>query len=389
MTASPADSDTAVRSSAPRAVEIDGIRGWASLIVLFYHAFREMLRVAVPAVGHPALAPLFAAELAVSVFFVLSGDALSLGFFHSGRIGAIDRLVVRRYFRLTVPILMSCLLTYLIMKAGIDYHAQAAQLLGRQAWLGSFLHFSPSIYECLKYSLLKVYVAPSGDLAYNPFLWTMSIEMAGSMLVFLMCYLWPRLKQPERVCIYLVIALTAIGSFFALFFAGVLFSHWRRRGVLERFLIDRTHQVAALLILALCVALYIGFGNRDAPGAALRRVMIPLMAMVLVFCAYTQSRLRAFFSGCVSRFLGVISFPLYLLQFQVLISLMSWLVVRDYAAKGQFDRGALIGFACLTVAVTIAAAWCFSQVERAALKSLDRYILRILEPSRSPGITER
>jgi peptidoglycan/LPS O-acetylase OafA/YrhL len=136
--------------------------------------------------------------------------------------------------------------------------------------------------------------------------------------------------------------------------------------------------VAALVALVVCAVLYIEFGNRDAPDAILRRVMIPLMAMVLVFCAYTQSQLKAFFSSHVSRFLGVISFPLYLLQFQVLISLMSWLVVRDYAAKGQFDHGALIGFACLTVAVTIAAAWGFSQVERAALKALDRYVLRVL-----------
>jgi peptidoglycan/LPS O-acetylase OafA/YrhL len=377
MASSDGDVGTAVRASTPRAVEIDGIRGWASLIVLFYHAFREMLQEVVPVVGHPALAPLFAAELAVSVFFVLSGDALSLGFFHSSRLAAIDRLVVRRYFRLTVPILMSCLATYLIMKAGIDYHAEAAQLLGRQAWLGSFLHFSPSIYECLKYALLKVYVAPSGDLAYNPFLWTMSVEMAGSMLVFLFCYLWPRLKQPERVCIYLVIALTLIGSFFSLFFAGVLLSHWRRRGVLDRFLADRRHQVIALFAVVLCTALYVVFG-RDAPDAVLRRLMIPTIAMVLVFCAYTQSRLRAFFSGYVSRFLGVISFPLYLIQFQVLISLMSWLVVHDHAEKGHFDRGALLGFAFLTVAVAVGAAWCFSRIERVALKVIDRYILRVL-----------
>lgn len=361
-----------------RAVEIDGIRGWASIIVLFYHAFEEMLKMVIPELRHPMLAPLFAANLAVSVFFVLSGDALSVTFFYSGKISAIDRLLVRRYFRLTVPILMSCLITFLIMKAGLDYHIEAAQILGRQNWLGAFLHFSPSLYECLKYSLLKVYVAPSGDLSYAPFLWTMSVEMAGSMLVFLFCYLWPRLKGGERVCIGLTIALTLLGSFFSLFFAGVLFSYWRHRGVFTRLLANRRHQYIGLLAAASCTVIYVFAGNPDSADPVLRRLLVPTLAMVLVFCAYTQRHLKVFFSCGLSRFLGDISFPVYLLQFQVLISLMSWLVFREYAEKGHLARGPLLGFAAMTVAATILAAWGFSKVERLALNAIDRHVLRIL-----------
>jgi peptidoglycan/LPS O-acetylase OafA/YrhL len=264
------------------------------------------------------------------------------------------------------------------MKVGFDYHSEAAQILGRQNWLGAFLHFSPSLYECLKYSLLKVYVAPTGDLSYNPFLWTMSVEMAGSMLVFLVCYLWPRLKSGEQVCIYLIIGLTAIGSFFALFFAGVLYSHWRQRGVFERLLANRRHQYIALFVVAFCIALYVLAGDPESSDKVLHRLMIPTLSMALVFCAYTQRQLKTFFSNTLSRFLGVISFPVYLIQFQVLISLMSWLVVRDYSAHGQLDRVALLGFAVITVAGTIAAAWGFSRIERFALKTIDRRVLRIL-----------
>ena len=367
------------RTWSPRAVEIDGIRGWASLIVLLFHAFREMLKGIVPEVDNPLLAPLFAADLAVSIFFVLSGDALSLSFFHSGQLGAVDRLVVRRYFRLTVPILMSCLVTYFIMTAGLDYHLEAEQILGNQSWLGRFLHFSPSLYECLKYSLMKVYVAHTTDLSYNPFLWTMSIEMTGSMLVFLTCYLWSRLKSGEQVCIYLVIGLTALGSSFSLFFAGLLFSHWRRRGVFEGLLASRRHQYIALLAAASCIAVYVLAGGLNSTHEVLRRLLIPTLSIALVFCAYTQRGLKAFFSCGASRFLGVISFPVYLLQFQVLISLMSWLVVRDYSANRELGHGALLGFAAITVAVTIAAAWVFSKVERLALKAIDGHVLRILK----------
>jgi peptidoglycan/LPS O-acetylase OafA/YrhL len=373
------DRDVISRASSPRAAEIDGIRGWASLIVLLFHAFREMLRGVIPGVDNPLLAPLFASDIAVSVFFVLSGDALSLGFFHSGQLGAIDRLVVRRYFRLTVPILMSCLLTYIIMKAGFDHHFEAARILGNRSWLGGFLDFSPSLYECLKYSLMKVYVAHTTGLSYNPFLWTMSIEMTGSMLVFVACYLWPRLKSGEQLCIYLVIGLTALGSFFSLFFAGLLFSHWRRRGVFERLLLSRHHQYRAVLVAAVCIAVYVLAGSLNSTHEMVHRLLIPALSMTLVFCAYTQRRLKAFFSGATSRFLGVISFPLYLLQFQVLISLMSWLTVRDDAANRPLEHGALLGFAAITVAVTIAAAWVFSRIERMMLKAIDARVLRLLK----------
>src|SRR5450631_1534210 len=145
-----------------RAAEIDGIRGWASLVVVLYHAFGEMLKFAVPATRSPMFAPIFAADIAVAVFFVLSGDALSIAFFDGGQYGAVDRLFVRRYFRLTIPILMSCFITYAIMKIGVDYHSAAAIILRRQDWLGSFLDFSPSIFGLLKYSLIDVYVAHTG-----------------------------------------------------------------------------------------------------------------------------------------------------------------------------------------------------------------------------------
>jgi peptidoglycan/LPS O-acetylase OafA/YrhL len=374
-----ADRNAMQRASSPRAVEIDGIRGWASFVVLLFHAFREMLKGIVPEVDNPLLAPLFASDLAVSVFFVLSGDALSLSFFHTGQFGAIDRLVVRRYFRLTVPILMSCFITYLIMKAGFDYHFQAAQILGNQSWLDRFLHFSPSLYEFLKYSLTNVYVAHTAGSSYNPFLWTMSVEMIGSMLVFLACYLWPRLKRGELVCIYLIIGLTMLGSFFSLFFAGVLFSTWRQRGVFERLLSNRIHQYTALLAVALCLSIYVIAGSLESTHEVLHRLMIPILSMALVFCAYSQRRLKTFFSNGLSRFLGIISFPVYLLQFQVLISLMSWLVVRQSEPKVQLDYVSLLSFAAITVAVTIVAAWGFSRIERLALSAIDRHVLRILK----------
>ncbi len=59
--------------------------------------------------------------LAVTVFFVLSGDALSAGFLRGCRVRSIDRLVVKRYMRLALPILFSCVVSYLLMVLGLTF----------------------------------------------------------------------------------------------------------------------------------------------------------------------------------------------------------------------------------------------------------------------------
>jgi peptidoglycan/LPS O-acetylase OafA/YrhL len=359
-----------------RIAEVDGIRGWAALVVVLFHAFGEMLKYAVPAVHSQWLAPLFAGDVAVSVFFVLSGDALSSAYFAGGGYRCIDRLLVRRYFRLTIPIFMSCLITYCIMVAGLDYHEKAAVILQRPDWLGQFLQFNASIIKFLQYSLIGVYVSHSRELSYNPFLWTMSIEIVGSMLVFLLLYLWERLTKPHLVCIALTLWLLAIGSNFALFFAGVLLGYWRQQGCFEGLLLNSRYQKIALTIV-------IGVGG----GLMLTSEMLKphwlspimmLVAILLVFCFYTQGNLRAFFNNKLSHILGDISFPLYLVHFQVLISLMSYLVVADYSSKGAIDQNAMVRFALVTVLMSLIAAWCFRQLERKILKRIDSSVLRIL-----------
>lgn len=356
--------------------EVDGIRGWAAFIVLLFHTFGEMLKFAVPAVHSAWFAPLLSGEIAVAIFFVLSGDALSSGYFAGGGYKVIDRLLVRRYLRLTIPIFMSCLLTYFIMVVGLDYHMKASAILQRPDWLGQFLLFNESLIGFLRYSLIGVYISHTRELSYNPFLWTMSIEIVGSMLVFLLCYLWQRLKKPQWVCFGLVVWLTAIGSFFSLFFAGMLLGYFRQQGYFEKLLRQRNHQYLALGIVIGIVGILIMTANMYKP-AAIKPLML-LVAMMLVFCFYTQKSINAFFCNKLSHFLGEISFPLYLVHFQVLISLMSWLVIQDYAVKGAVDQLAMVGFACISVVVSVFAAWCFRLVERLVLKRVDSLVLPIL-----------
>lgn len=354
--------------------EIDGIRGWAAFVVLLFHIFGEMLKYAVPAVNNAWFAPLLAGDIAVLVFFVLSGDALSSAFFAGGGNKVIDRLLVRRYLRLTIPIVMSCAITYLIMVLGFDFHIQAAKVLQRPDWLAQFLQFKASIVGLLRYSMLGVYVSHTRELSYSPFLWTMSIEMIGSMLVFLLCYLWKTLKNPHWICLVLIIWLTALGSYFSLFYAGVLLGYCRQQGYFEKLLDNKSHQIAVPCILIAIAGMLILTKGLHRP------IILTLpISMLLVFCFYTQKQIKLFFSNKLSRFLGDISFPLYLIHFQVLISLMSWLVVKNFADKDLVDQNVMLKIAVITLLFSLFAAWCFRCLERAILKQADSFTLRILK----------
>src|SRR5258706_1988331 len=89
--------------------EIDGLRGWAALSVVVFHLYWETFGVVMPGLRNPATAFFLDAGLAVSLFFVLSGEALSAAYFAGKGEVAVVKLCVKRYTRLTIPIAATCL----------------------------------------------------------------------------------------------------------------------------------------------------------------------------------------------------------------------------------------------------------------------------------------
>jgi peptidoglycan/LPS O-acetylase OafA/YrhL len=360
-------------TSHDRALEIDGIRGWASFCVLLYHTFHEMLTRLVPWINNVWIAPFFEGRLAVCVFFVLSGDALSTNFLARGasNFATIDRLLVRRYTRLTIPIALSCVIVFVLRLAHADWHEQATAIVDRPDWLGELIAFPFSVVGLFRYALLGVYTSHTKATSYNPFLWTMSVEMIGSMLVFLTCYLWPRLARPKLVLACVGGALFALNSFFCLFFAGMYLGALRNESFYVRTMGRGRPQIASLAAFVLLV-LTLVFTN----GHPLPLFFDLATAVAIVFVLYSQEGLRRFLRGRLSTWLGDVSFPIYLVQFAVIISLESWLVT---VWNARHLSASWLPFIALTAVVaTLLAACVFRQVEKFALEHTDRIVLRAL-----------
>ncbi|MBK4734297.1 acyltransferase family protein [Noviherbaspirillum pedocola] len=349
-----------------RVSEIDGIRGWAALVVVLFHLIDELFGVLAPTIRGASAHVLINGGLAVSVFFVLSGDALSLAYMRKKNINTLDTLLIKRYFRLTVPILLSCMCTYLLMKVGLTFNIEAAKIIHREDWLGAFIAFSPTLPSVLRYSIYTVYDGGNLKNSYNPFLWTMTIELLGSMLIILYLYVSERLTHPKFVIYGLIFFLIAAKSYYSLFFAGLLLSQYREEGILQRFQSCFIWKISSILILLSCVFIL-------AVGLETSFYYLDLrmpVAIALVFCAYTSRAATAFFSSKFSRFLGTLSFPLYLVHFSIIISLTSYLIVET-AKLGTLRSEHMIYIVSISTLASFIAAIIFRHLEAAGLMLVD------------------
>ena len=357
-----------------RAQEIDGIRGWAAMVVLLFHLLYETFGAVLPWTRHPAVFAVLNGPLAVFVFFVLSGDALSIGYLASGRRQTLDSLAVRRYLRLTIPIAISTFVLLVLLSSGLVFNKPAG-LIVESGWLASFLNFEPSIASYLRYVLIEVYspakVYGAPVTQYNPMLWTMPVELAGSVLILLVWYLAAGLKRARHVLAVVSLLLAALGSYYALFFVGMLFSVFRQSGTLDRLRKHSAWQVAAPALFLMSI-----FGHGMLENQAGVRHLTILSAAVTVFCAYTSNPLLWIFRSAPSRFLGHISFPLYLIHLSVIVSFTSWWIVK--AGTVSPSTAILICFG--SIAVTLVVSAVFRSLEQSTLRLVDKHLTELLVP---------
>jgi peptidoglycan/LPS O-acetylase OafA/YrhL len=351
---------------------LDGVRGWASLAVLIFHASWEFLGAIEPGFRTSKLALLNDGPLAVYIFFVLSGFVLSHGFVETGNLTGLRKKAIQRYTRLTIPILGTSLAAFVLMRGGLLFNHEANAFLNRPDWLDLFYRQPPHLWDALSFALYKVYFEYTLDTSYDVFLWTMPIELSGSFLIFgilalssrsgwdfyawvgaalLFCWRY----QPLLIC----------------FVYGLVLARLSLRADLARLGNSRAGDILALAPLAAVIACSIM--QRGRPGLHLW----PVVAALFVTVPMLSRTARMVFETRLSRFLGEISFPLYLTHSLVICSAGSYLVLAMH------DRGYgtdVLAWTVLAVVLvtSIAAGTLFVPVEHLAKtvsRRLSAYLL--------------
>ena len=331
---------------------LDGLRGIAALVVVLHHhvlAFNFALYSGrtqdsqfagdVFLSGFP-LTPAMPAGLAVCLFFVLSGYVLARASLKSP-LGLLGQ-GTKRYVRLAIPILCVSILTWIFSALGLMRNKQMAAVV-QSAWLEVQLPDLPSFAEAVAEGAYGALIM--GTNTYNSSLWTMRNELIGSIVVILLVWIARSLRISYigqalfAGIMMLAFAAAFHASFIALFGVGATLMLWNVRSFLEPLM-----RVGPLVLAALLFGFLLGniSISQARPGFMTSFVMLAPMgysvnwgrmtpehfwngagAVVLLATVDASARLRAAFSRQFCRYLGDISFSLYLVHVPVLLSIGS------------------------------------------------------------------
>lgn len=355
---------------------LDGLRGFAALLVYIHHHTLWSHRHSVhddtileKAFGFngeyhfatfPGIRNFFTGgHLAVAVFFVISGYVLSakpLSLIHAGEnLKLFDSLAsafFRRWFRLFIPVMVTTL-AFVTSWHVLGYWNSVCEpkpTLGEELWnwYVEFKNFSFVFKDGWRW------------LSCNPHLWSIPVEMRGSIIIFAACTALSRATTKARLLCQLALIFYFLyvvdGYYCALFIAGMLQCDLdllaRRKGAyFPRFLRRLEPYKTAICYLAFAVAMYLGgvpSSNRDvqelraSPGWGFLSRLKPQAVYdykwfflfwagnMLVASVARIGRLRRFFEAPFCQFLGRVSFALYLVHGPILYTLGD----RLYAAVG-------------------------------------------------------
>ncbi len=378
---------------APRLGYLEGLRGIAALQVVLLHfvtAFRPSWPDRAGILGF-----VFDGHSAVYIFFLISGAVLSRAFAREG--AGVARRIAQRVVRIGIPVAAACVFAALLLAAMPAAHGIAARL-GGSPWFAMDSSGPATLAQVLRETAEEAMVTgyadttllparlvawlgldPLADSLDAPF-WSLHMEMAGMLLVLALV----RLRAAPRwhAAAILLCALGFGGQAVFLFVLGHLAA--RRLGT------KRSEAGLALLALGIAMCAAKDWRWVDGIRAALAHLMLlPMPGLyqfqsqcgaVLVFAGIALSplALRAL-SIRPARWLGRLSFGLYLVHFPILFTVVA---TAWSAMAGRLPGGLALALAfALLLALSLLAAAAFARfVDRPAI-ALGR---RIARPARRP-----
>ncbi|SCO77358.1 related to hard surface induced protein 3 (sterol glycosyl transferase) [Fusarium oxysporum] len=353
---------------------LDGLRGFAALLVYFHHHelwVRDVVGqkpILENSFGYggkhyfasfPFIRHFFTGgHYAVSTFFIISGYVLSLkpmGLIQSGEHAQLGDVIAsslfRRWIRLYLPIIMSMLVYITLLHMfGVWVRIMTQQ----KSWYDELWAF---YYEFKNFSFV---FKEGGEpwLTYNRHLWSIPIEFKGSVVIFTAQMAFSRCSKNARLwCetgLIFYFMYIADGSFYSMFTAGMLLCDLdllASKGDLPRWMARLEPAKEFIFYHLLIFSLFLGgvpSENRNVEQLAKNRGFYYLswfkpqavfdykwfyLFYASVFLVASVPRifwLKSFFETRFCQWLGRISFALYLVHGPVL-----WTIgERFYVAAG-------------------------------------------------------
>ena len=359
-----------------RLQSLEGLRGLAAISVVIYHALLMFYAYMFFGPGYPLstvqnmrfednlygspLSVLLSGTFAVSIFFVISGFVLSIGFFETGKTTIIKKLAAKRYLRLMIPALASVLLAWLVISLGLSRAPQASAIT-HSGWLAGMWAFVPNLFDAIQQGTWGIFTTTYNY--YNPVLWTMLYEFLGSFFVFGTLLLFGRTKK--RALVYAALVVGLYHTWYFGFIIGMvladLYAH-------NKFPFDRPHIRMMVILLGFAVlfgsyplgavtnTIYATFSIPGISPTENGSIFTALGAACIVIASLNLPVLVRFLSLSRISHLGKYTYSLYLVHKPILFSLCAGLFLLFYGVGVQYNVAAVLALvitAPVIIVVTI------------------------------------
>jgi len=349
-------------------VYLDGIRGCASLMVFFHHFLLSFysayytfdigslhLHGMEVLFGKSVFSVFASGRFAVIIFFVLSGYVLSRKYFQSNNFDLLNSGAQRRFVRLYVPVAFTLIVAYGLMKSSLLYNVPVGLISHSEWWLCN-LWSCPAPFAKLCHCL-AVGTMFEGDATLDTSMWTMSVELYGSLLVFAFLALTHHTRN--RKAMLLVVFLFFVFSNqpkYSAFIMGMSLNYVET-GYLRINKYFITLLAAVLLLSGLMLGSYpatFEFKNTifEHMPEGIRTYfewLVTSGAYFVVLAFVISPRLQQFMSLRFFRFCGYVSFSFYLLHPLLIGSFSCYIFLRLYGQWGYNHTAAAVFIATLVV----------------------------------------
>ena len=345
---------------------LDGLRGVAAILVLWYHVFEGYAFAA----GAPIIEMSNHAYLAVDFFFILSGFVIAYAY--DDRIGKsmpLGNFFKRRLIRLHPMVVLGAVfgvITFL-MQGSVQWDGTHVMTSAVMIALLCAMFFIPAVPGCY------YEIRGNGEMfPLNGPAWSLFFEYIGNILYALFIHRFSN----RALAIWTALMGIGLG-----FFTLTDFSGYGNLGV--GWTLDATNFIGGLVRMRfpfslgmlvfrhfkpakirgafwICsLILFVLFHVPFIPGLApicynglFEMICITLAFPLLVWLGASGSTTDRFSSG-VCKFLGDISFPVYIIHYPLYYLFYAWLIKNQYYTFGQTWVTAI-----LLIAGNIVLAWC-------------------------------
>ncbi|MBE9032444.1 acyltransferase [filamentous cyanobacterium LEGE 11480] len=398
----------------------DSLRGIAAVIVVLVHYFAAFYPYSVFGDGDgpqhhsweklffiPPFGLLLNGHFSVCLFFILSGFVLSYGYFgQSGNRVKLLVAVIKRPVRLGGLVLFGILLSAILWQSGLYFNDQVFHLGVSGPWFRDYWQGNLDVKKLL--SSLTTSIFRNGYI-YNPPLWTIRMELYGSIMVFAFLLLFKNVKY--RLVLLTLLVVLFHNSLYQGFWLGLIIADLMKRGIIQNWSAYQSTKVGRLVMITAVILLaYLSsyphyaeiqfvrdtiYGYLpDDKGFGGGYPMFTALITFLIVCV--NHHVQTWLNQPPLLFLGQISYGVYVVHFLILGSFSSWMFLsfhQSWSHELSFSATLIFGLLAIMAlgylstkyidALSIKLA---SYIGRKALVSLNSLQARIAPaPAAVPG----